>query len=83
LTREAIGSGDKKECSTAPWAKVKFDHQIIAIARTEGTEVIYSDDEDIRRFARAQGIEVIGIAALPLPPEDAQGKLPLDPETRE
>ena len=72
LTREALDRGDKKEGTDAPWSKVKFDRQIVAIARTEGAEVIYSDDTDIRRFGKRLGIEVIGIAELPLPPEDPQ-----------
>jgi hypothetical protein len=57
---------------------VKFDRQIVAIARTEGAQVIYSDDADLRRFARAAGIDVVGIADLPLPPESAQHGMPLD-----
>ena len=75
LTREALDSGDKKDGADAPWAKVKFDRQIVAIARTEGAEIIYSDDADIGRFCKRLGIEVIGIGELPLPPQDPQGGL--------
>lgn len=75
MTREAIESGDKKRGSSSPWHKIKFDQQIVAIARTEGATVIYSDDDDIRRLARRLGIDVIGIADLALPPGDPQGKL--------
>ena len=75
MTHEAIGSGDKKGGSASPWTKVKFDRQIIAIARTEGAETIYSDDEGIHRFATQAGIEVIGTGQLPLPPEDPQASL--------
>jgi predicted nucleic acid-binding protein len=78
LTREALDAGDKRNGSAAPWAKVKFDRQIVAIARTEHAEVIYSDDDDIRRYAPRLGITVLGIAELPLPPDDSQGNLPLD-----
>lgn len=49
MTREAVDSGDKKGGSKAPWAKVKFDRQIVAIARIEGAHCIYSDDEGIKR----------------------------------
>lgn len=54
---------------------MKFDHQIVAIARVENATVIYSDDNHLGRFARRHGIEVFGIASLPLPPEDRQGGL--------
>ena len=75
LTREAVDGGDKKQGSTEPWAKIKFDRQIVAIARTEGARIIYSDDNGIRRFARRLGIEVICISELPVPPDDPQDEL--------
>lgn len=78
-TREALAAGDKRSGSDSPWAKVKFDRQIIAIARVEGASAIYSDDGDIVRFAKNFGIAVIRVSDLPLPPEDAQQSLPLDP----
>jgi hypothetical protein len=59
----------------APRAKAKFDDQIVAIAAVEGATTIYSDDEDIQKLAEGR-LEVIKIAAIPLPPESAQGKLP-------
>ena len=75
MTREASSSGDKKGGSNDPWAKVKFDRQIVAIACTEGAKAIYSDDQGIYRFATRAGIEVIGTGQLPLPPEDPQHSL--------
>jgi hypothetical protein len=33
MTRAALASGNKKGSSTAPWQKVKFDRQIVAIAK--------------------------------------------------
>jgi hypothetical protein len=76
--REALAAGDKRGGSDSPWAKIKFDRQIIAIARVEGATTIYSDDDDIVRFAKSYGIAVIRVCDLPLPPEDAQQSLPLD-----
>ena len=75
--REAIGAGNKKEGS-ASWAKVKFDRQIVAIAKVEGVDRIYSNDADIVRFAARDAIAVITIEQLPLPPTGQQGTLPLE-----
>lgn len=79
-TREAIDSGDKRGGSAGPWAKIKFDRQIIAIAKVAGATTIYSDDADIARFAKGAGIAVVRIQDLPLPPQDAQMTLSLDAE---
>jgi predicted nucleic acid-binding protein len=72
--REALRAGDKKE-GTASWLKVKFDRQIVAIAKVEGATVIYSNDDDIRRFSARDGLEVINLESLPSPPEKPQGDL--------
>lgn len=66
--REAMGSGNKKGGSVSTWAKVKFDRQIIAIAKVESITTIYSDDKDLVKYAKAQEIEVKGINDLPIPP---------------
>jgi hypothetical protein len=50
------------------WSKVKFDRQIVAIARVEGAERIYSNDDDIKRLGASDGIEVITLDDLELPP---------------
>jgi hypothetical protein len=61
--------GSKKEGS-ADWSKVKFDRQIVAIAKVEGAERIYSNDNDIRRFGASDGIEVIMLDDLELAPAE-------------
>ena len=76
--REAIGAGDKRSGSTSPWAKIKFDRQIIAIAKVAGASTIYSDDDDIARLSRSAGIAVVRIQDLPLSPESSQLALLLD-----
>jgi hypothetical protein len=72
MTRGALARGRKRENPAATWAKVKYDRQIVAIAKVAGATTIYSDDGDIRTIANEAKIAVVGIAELPLPPEDAQ-----------
>ncbi len=56
--------------------KIKFDRQIAAIAIVEGATSIYSDDKDVRGYAREAGIEAYQLSDLPLPPDDLQPDLP-------
>lgn len=73
-SRAAIEAGDliantksqKEKWDT--WAKVKFDIQIVSIAKAEAATVIYSDDKDIENYAKRFKIRVIRICDLPLPP---------------
>ncbi len=82
MTREAIEDGDKRGGGEGTWAKVKFDRQIVAIAKVEGANVIYSDDRNVQTFAAGVGISVVKVADLPLPPEDPQAPLPLEEEPK-
>ena len=54
---------------------MKYDRQIVAIARVLQAPVIYSDDQGIRAIAKEAGITVVGIADLPLLPKIAQREL--------
>lgn len=76
MTRDAIAKGTKRGAAQT-YAKIKYDRQIVAIARVCGADTIYSDDRDIRALAAETKIKVVGIASLPLPPEDAQLPMPL------
>ena len=62
----AIVKSNKEKWDT--WAKVKFDIQIVAIAKAEGARVIYADDKDIENLAKRLKITVKRICDLPLPP---------------
>jgi hypothetical protein len=75
--RQAERLAASARAPAATRAKAKFDDQIAAIAAVEGATTIYSDDEDIAKLAEGR-FEVIKIAAIPLPPESAQGKLPFE-----
>lgn len=79
ITRTAIGSGDKRGGVDAPWNKIKFDRQIVAIAKVAGASAIYSDDRDLRTFAEQQGIVVVALADLPVPSAARQTELPFYP----
>jgi hypothetical protein len=72
MSREALDSGKKRGKSTSPWAKVKYDRQIVAIAKVNGATTIYSDDGDIKTLGKQAKISVISLAELSLPPPDAQ-----------
>jgi hypothetical protein len=59
--------GNKKEGVQAAWDKVKYDRQIVAIAKVEGASAIYSTDEHIHTHGELWGIPVRNISDLPVP----------------
>lgn len=61
-------SGDKKGGSSSQWAKIKFDRQIVAIARVNNADTIYSTDRDVARFGQQSRIAVLNVGDLPEPP---------------
>jgi predicted nucleic acid-binding protein len=69
MTREALSVGDKRGGSQQPWQKVKFDRQIVAIARVAEATHIYADDVDLANFARSLGIEAVSTWDLAIPEE--------------
>ena len=77
MTRDAIAAGDLRAGIETTRAKLKFDRQIVAIARTQGQKTIYSDDGDIAKLGEALELEVIPIRALPVGPNEPQGELDL------
>jgi predicted nucleic acid-binding protein len=80
----ARAQGDKRGGSKQPWAKIKFDRQVVAIAKASGASCIYSDDEDVRKFGEQAGLEVVGVADLPLPPAKQMNMdLKTEPENQE
>ena len=64
LSRRARDSGDKRSGIDAPWQKVKFDRQIVAIAKVEGEKAIYSEDEGLRKFAEMVGIKPYAVSDI-------------------
>jgi rRNA-processing protein FCF1 len=72
------GEVGKRDGSDAPWAKVKYDRQILAIALVHRASVIYTNDENLKKLATKKGIKSIGVEELDLPPEDTQRTFPFD-----
>lgn len=58
--------------STESMAKIKFDRQIVAIAKTKKVSKIYANDRGLISFARKCGIDAVKLNELPLPPEEEQ-----------
>jgi predicted nucleic acid-binding protein len=74
----AKAAGDKKGGVDAPFQKIKFDRQIIAVARVMGCTRIFSNDPHFKTLVGMRGPEVVNFADLPEPPQDVQLKLQLD-----
>ena len=80
LHREAAAEGDKRGTTPkALWAKVKFDRQIVAIARVVGAKVIYTNDDQLGKHAKAAGIDAFRLNDLPAPASVPQIEMRLDP----
>lgn len=80
MIREELRSfGQKRrKQATQTWAKVKFDWQIVAIAKVNGASIVYSDDAGVRSFAQGSRLTVIGLAQLPLASKEAQIEMKFD-----
>jgi len=83
-TYQARQRGQKKGGNPAvSKTKIKFDRQIVAIAKVEGAAAVYSDDDDLCGYARESGMEAFKLADLPLPPEDPQTVMQFSPPPEE
>lgn len=75
---DAIKRGGHRVDAARPDAnktKIKFDRQIVAIAKAEGAHAVYSDDADVHRYAKHAGLDAYRTVDLDPPPEDPQGCL--------
>lgn len=70
--RRARSTGDKKEGVQASWQEIKFDRQIAMIAKSNGAQFFYTDDENQSLFAKKIGLKVVHSWDLDLPPKYAQ-----------
>lgn len=53
-------------------AKVKYDRQILAIAKVAGATTIYTDDANLGKRAVAEGLKVVRMCDLPEPEKPPQ-----------
>lgn len=84
IERQARQKGGKKgPTPDSAYQKVKFDRQIVAIARVNQAEAIYGNDGDMRAHAELAGIPYYRCNDLAKRPQDSQTELQLtapDPE---
>ena len=77
LIEDEDSRGKKVLNDVATKAKVKFDRQIIAIAKVAGATTIYTGDSRLARVAKDNGLDAVLTWELPLPPEKPQQELGL------
>ncbi len=71
----------KKLTDKETWAKVKFDRQIIAIAKINNVSMIYTDDGNLAKCAKTNNLDTTHTWDLPLPPVATQQELLLPSPT--
>lgn len=57
-------------------AKVKYDLQIVGVAKAFGAETIYTTDNGMKSKAADVNIRTVGLEEITLPPEKTQQSLP-------
>ena len=67
MTRKAHTSGDLHAGANITRARLKFDRQVLAIARVQNEKHIYTDDGNMAKVAAAAGFAVTATRDLPLP----------------
>ena len=75
--RHARETGNLRSGSDKSRAAVKFDHQIVGIAKSRSVAALYSSDRHVVNLGKISGITVIPVWDLSLPPA-SQGELFLE-----
>lgn len=75
MDRAAIRAGDKKAGRKDAWQRIKIDRQILAIAKVNGATQLVTDDEGLKKLAKAERLIVRSVAELELPESARQQKL--------
>lgn len=79
--RDALERGGIRIDAANPDAsrtKIKFDRQVVAIAKAEAARAVYSDDEDVIGYATRTGLSAYRTIDLDLPPDDPQHVMDFD-----
>lgn len=66
---ETAEIGKRLAKPTEDWQHVKYDRQILAIAKTQNARVVYSSDKTIIKEGALLDIPVCELKDLPLPPQ--------------
>ena len=74
MTRKAHSSGDLRAGTALTRAQLRFDRQILAIARVQNERHIYTDDGNMGKVAAAEGFTVTATRDLSQPSD--QSSLP-------
>lgn len=77
LNDPALNSGKRLDDGMT-YAKLKFDRQIIAIAKAHRVTTIYTGDKTLAYVAEQNGIKAVLTWRLPLPAKEAQSALPFE-----
>ncbi|MCC7010401.1 MAG: hypothetical protein IT184_16450 [Acidobacteria bacterium] len=68
LMRKARDAGNKRGGATGAWQKVKVDWQLVAIAKVNQVDCVYSNDGDLVALCATAGLTRKGLDDLPPPP---------------
>lgn len=71
------GAGKRAGRREDAWQQIKFDRQILAIARVEGCDLLVCADGGLLNDATRLGMQTTTVRELPLPPSAAQMRLAL------
>ncbi len=75
MTNQFASAADKRAGINAPWSKIKFDRQIVAIAKVNRASAVFTDDDQLIGFAGLNDLHCVRVADLPIPPSAMQGEL--------
>ncbi len=75
VIQSALQSGSKRSGSDEPYQKIKFDRQIVAIAKVHNAEILYTDDGTQTSFAENMGMTVVHSWELEMSDKHAQASM--------
>ena len=79
MTEAELKKGNKRGTSQSSWNKVKYDRQIVAIAKAQKAKKVYSNDDEVRALAKANGMEAYAVSDLKLPYDHYKGPTLFNP----